>query len=114
MKINDFKKILGVARIITELNREQAEFAIVTTDEWQGQGIGAELLKRCLVIAEGMGVKRVHGIVLAENTQMRVLGKKLGMEMKRVTGSNGYELTLTFPNPFIQSNLATAGKAVEE
>jgi len=45
---------------------------------------------------------------------MRVLGKKLGMEMKRVTGSNEYELTMTFPNSFIQSNLATSGKEVEE
>jgi acetyltransferase len=110
----DLKKILGVARIITELDRKQAEFSIVTTDEWQGQGVGAELLKRCLAVAEEMGVERVHGIVLAENTQMRALGKKLGMEMKRVAGSNEYELTMTFPNPFIQSNLATAGKEAGE
>ena len=46
------EKMLGVARVITDIyNRKQAEFSIIVGDPWQGKGIGAELLKRCLSIA---------------------------------------------------------------
>lgn len=52
-------------------------------DDWQGKGIGSSLLEKCLVIAERQGFKTVHGIVLAENKNMLMLGKKLGFEIKR-------------------------------
>ncbi len=52
-------------------------------DAWQGKGIGANLLQKCLLIAEKRGFKCIHGVVLRENTHMLALGKKLGFIMKR-------------------------------
>ncbi len=92
------EKMLGVARVITEINRDRAEFSVVTADAWQGKGIGAELLKRCLDIAAKKGIKTVWGVVLPENKQMMLLGEKLGMKRKRVIDTNEYELELTFQN----------------
>ena len=88
------KKMLGAARIIKTENPKQAEFAVMVGDPWQGKGIGAELLKRCLLIAKEHGIEKVWGLVLAENTQMLVLGRKLNFKIKRVQDSSEFELTI--------------------
>ncbi len=86
------EKILGVARVISGVNRRRAEFSIVTGDPWQGKGIGAKLLGRCLKIAIQHGIEAVSGSVLYENTQMLALGKKPGFGIKKAPGSGVYEL----------------------
>ena len=64
-------------------------------DPWQGKGIGAELLKRCLAIAKQRGVEHVTGIVMAENTHMLRLGRNLGFKMKRAPDAHEFELSIT-------------------
>ena len=89
------EKMLGVARVITDIyNRKNAEFSVVVGDLWQGKGIGAELLKRCLLISKERGIENVKGIVLPENTQMLALGKKLGFTAKKIVGESEYELNI--------------------
>ena len=89
------EKMLGVARVITDIyNRKHAEFSVIVGDLWQGKGIGAELLKRCLSISKERGIEQVTGIVLPENTQMLALGKKLGFSVKRVVGESDYKLKI--------------------
>jgi len=88
------EKMLGVARVINERNQKHAEFSVVVADQWQGKGIGSELLKRCLAIAKQRNIETVWGSVLAENLQMLKLGKKLGFKVSRLQGSNEYELRI--------------------
>jgi acetyltransferase len=88
------ESILGVARVILERNLRQAEFSVVVTDQWQGKGIGAELLKRCISIAQTRRIENVYGTVLAENTQMLKLARKLGFSIKKVPQEPEYELSL--------------------
>jgi acetyltransferase len=89
------EKMLGVARVITDIyNRKNAEFSVVVGDIWQGKGIGAELLKRCLSISKERGIENVKGIVLPENTQMLALGKKLCFTAKKSVGESEYELNI--------------------
>ena len=88
--------MLGVARVIIGRNLKEAEFSIVVGDPWQGKGIGAALLKRCLSIAKERGIETVMGTVLAENTQMLALGRKLGFKIKKVPGVGEYELSIDF------------------
>ena len=88
-------KMLGVARVITYVhNRKHAEFSVIVGDLWQGKGIGAELLKRCLLISKERGIEKVNGIVLSENIQMLALGRKLGFSVKRIPGESEYELNI--------------------
>lgn len=89
------EKMLGVSRVITASDPTRAEFAILVSDVWQGKGIGAELLKRCLLIAKERNIHEVFGVVLAENTTMLALGKKLGFDMKTASGGSEYELRIT-------------------
>jgi acetyltransferase len=89
------EKMLGVARVITDItNRKHAEFSVIVGDPWQGKGIGAELLKRCLSISKDRGIEKVTGIVLPENTKMLALGKKLGFSATKVTGESDYKLSI--------------------
>ncbi len=89
----DGERMLGVGRIIATRNPRQAEFSIIVADAWQGQGIGAALLQRCLAIARDHGIEKVWGVVLAENSEMLALGRKLGFQVKRAGGAE-YELTI--------------------
>jgi len=93
------EKMLGVARVIVGRNLREAEFAVAVGDSWQGNGIGAALLNRCLAIARERGIENVHGTVLAENTQMLALGRKLGFHIKKVLDASEYELTIDFGKP---------------
>ena len=93
------EEMLGVARIILERSLKEAEFSVVVGDRWQGKGIGAALLQRCLIIARDRGLEKVTGAVLAENTQMLALGKKMGFKSKKVLGANEYELSKDFRSP---------------
>ena len=88
------ESMLGVARVILERNQKEAEFSIVVGDPWQGKGIGAALLQRCISIAKERGIEKVMGTVLAENTQMLALGKKFGFKIKKVLGAGEYELSI--------------------
>ena len=90
----DEQKMAGIARVIFEPDGKNGEFAVAVADQWQGKGIGASLLKRCLVYAKDKGLKRVWGIVISENRQMVKLGKKLGFDIKLVPGSSEYELAI--------------------
>jgi acetyltransferase len=89
-------RMLGVARIILERNQKEAEFAVAVCDLWQGKGIGAALLQRCLSVAKEQGIEKVTGTVLSENTQMLALGRKLGFSLKKVIGAAEYDLSMTF------------------
>ena len=46
------ERILGAARIISQHNSRNAEFAVLVGDPWHGKGIGAHLLSTCLKIAK--------------------------------------------------------------
>ncbi len=88
------EKMAGVARVIFEPDGKKGEFAVAVADKWHGKGIGASLLKRCLVCARKQGLKTVWGIAIAENRQMIKLGKKLGFDVKFVQGAAEYELQI--------------------
>jgi acetyltransferase len=88
------EKMLGVARIILGRSLREAEFSVVVSDSWQGKGIGAALLSRCLVIAKERKIQRVTASVLSENSQMLALGRKFGFKIKKVPDASEYELSI--------------------
>ncbi len=88
------RKIAGVCRVIDYPDGKQGEFAIAISDAWQGKGIGAELLRQCLKASWDKGLDQVNGLVLAENTQMLKLAKKLGFSINRTSEGSEYELII--------------------
>ncbi len=69
---------IGVARYMMTPDGESCEFALVISDEWQKKGIGSRLLTCLMEAAKTKGFKTIEGEVLASNTSMLKLTKKLG------------------------------------
>lgn len=70
--------ILGTARYDRIPGTDRAELAVDVVDEYQRQGIGSGLLRLLARVAREHGIKGFEAIVLAENTSMLGLLRKLG------------------------------------
>ena len=70
--------IIGVSRYHMHQGTDDAEFAVVVTDAWQGKGVGSYLMRRLADVGRERGVKRLVGDVLRENTNMVRLMSGLG------------------------------------
>lgn len=92
LKVNGHALMIGDARVVRTLEEGCAEFSVMVADNWQGKGVGACLLKHCLVLAQKRGFRRIQGIVLAENRHMLALGRKLDFSIRHIPGSSEYEL----------------------
>lgn len=57
---------------------DQAEFALAVADNWQGQGLGARLLRQLVRIARQHGVRLLYGDVLRTNIPMLALARAQG------------------------------------
>ena len=75
-------RLLGVARYVRDEAGRGAEFGVVVADAWQRKGIGAMLLRALLGRARAAGIANMHGITLATNEAMRLLGRKLGFAQR--------------------------------
>jgi len=75
------KSIIGVGRLSKLHGREDAEVAVLVRDDFQGQGLGTELVRRLLAIAKDEKLKHVHSTMLGINREMRVIFTKLGFKI---------------------------------
>jgi GNAT superfamily N-acetyltransferase len=69
---------VGVARYVKQGCSDEAEFAIVLSDDWQGRGLGGALLSFLIAEARQRGVRRLIGTTISENSGMLALARKLG------------------------------------
>jgi acetyltransferase len=74
---------VGVSRYVQDPDGQSCEFALVVADAWQGQGVGSALMDALADRARSMGIRRMHGEVLAANAKMLELVRDLGFDLKR-------------------------------
>jgi len=60
--------------------KAQAEYAMLVSDQYQHQGIGRELMRRLIEIANDEKIGLVYGTVYAENAEMLTLTDKFGFQ----------------------------------
>ncbi|MGC2353036.1 MAG: GNAT family N-acetyltransferase, partial [Candidatus Udaeobacter sp.] len=75
-------QILGVGRLIKEHGTDEAEFAILISDPWQGKGLGSELLKLLVQIGRKEHLLRIVGHISAENTTMKRVSEEVGFDLR--------------------------------
>jgi acetyltransferase len=75
------KLIAGVSRMIRQDHGQDASLAVVVADDFQGQGLGEELVRLTLAAARTEGIHEVVIHFLPENTRMRRLAEKLGFSL---------------------------------
>ena len=74
-------EILGVGRLSKVRGTNEAEFALVVSDRFQGLGLGTELLSRLLQVGRDENIDRIFGDILPENTEMQRICERLGFKM---------------------------------
>ncbi|WP_211946467.1 GNAT family N-acetyltransferase [Cupriavidus yeoncheonensis] len=71
-------RLVGGARFVAAPGSEVCEFAITLDDDWHGAGLARILMSSLIDTARARGYLRMEGFVLAMNTPMRRLARRLG------------------------------------
>jgi RimJ/RimL family protein N-acetyltransferase len=87
---------VGIARYVRDTDDPQAaEIAVTVVDEWQGRGLGTELLSRLSDRARQADIHRFTALAAAENVAVAGLARKLGAYLAgRGPGTVEYEVAL--------------------
>jgi RimJ/RimL family protein N-acetyltransferase len=88
---------VGIARYVRDReDQHAAEIAVTIADEWQGRGLGSELLARLSDRACQEGIHRFTAVVAADNAAANGLLRNSGASLiHRGRGIVEYELDLT-------------------
>ncbi|HDW3841017.1 TPA: GNAT family N-acetyltransferase [Raoultella ornithinolytica] len=90
--IDGRERQVGVARYYIDQPDAQADLAIVVADEWQGMGLGRQLLTSLVDLARQSGVRKLAGTTMSENKGMIALGRSIGFKPSREPGVAIYTL----------------------
>lgn len=87
---------VGVARYVRSADDSQAaEIAVTVVDEWQGRGLGAELVAQLSERARREGIRRFTALVAADNAAMAGLARNIGADLvRRESATVVYEIPL--------------------
>jgi EmrB/QacA subfamily drug resistance transporter len=87
---------VGVVRYVRDAEDPQAaEIAVTVIDDWQGRGLGAELLAQLADRARHEGIHRFTALVGAENVAMAGLLRNMSAELVRYgPGTAEYKIAL--------------------
>jgi acetyltransferase len=76
------QEILGVGRMTKIHGANEAEVAVVVSDQWHGRGLGKELLARLLIIGANEKLDRLTAEMLPDNNSVMRICEKLGFSLK--------------------------------
>jgi acetyltransferase len=75
-------EIIATGRLIKSYSGNEAQYAILISDQFQGQGLGTRLLSLLVDIGWQEGVSRIIGHILPENLAMRNVSRKVGFQIR--------------------------------
>ena len=87
---------VGIARYVRDAGDPQAaEIAVTVIDDWQGRGLGTELVAQLSERARSEGIRRFTALVAADNPAMARLLRNVRADLvRREPGALQYEITL--------------------
>jgi RimJ/RimL family protein N-acetyltransferase len=90
---------VGVARYVRDADDPQAaEIAVTVVDQWQGRGLGTELLTRLCGRARSEGIYRFTALVAEDNRAVAGPLRNMGASLiGRSPGTVEYQITLMPP-----------------
>jgi acetyltransferase len=72
------RRLVGVGRLVANIDHSRAEFAVLVIDAWQGRGLGALLTDYCLAISQAWGVRYIQAETSRDNHRMVTMFKHRG------------------------------------
>lgn len=76
------REIIAMGQLVKLHGSNDAEFAILVSDQYQRTGLGTELLTRLLDIGRDENIERIVAEILPQNEGMKRVCRKLGFDMK--------------------------------
>jgi acetyltransferase len=74
-------KLIGVGRLVADVNHEAAEYAVLVADQWHGRGLGKLLTRYCVDVAKNWGVSRVVAETAKNNHRMLSIFRGCGFSV---------------------------------
>ena len=90
------EEILGVAQYGIDEGTHTGEVGVVVRDDFQGRGVGTELLSYLTYLAKRQGLLGFTAEVLVENRPMMNLFEKMGFDIEKRRSESVYELKMAF------------------
>ncbi len=81
-------EIIGVGRLSKDHGANEAEFALTIGDQWQGHGLGTQLLNLLVGVGREEKLERITATILADNHEMQRIARKLGFKVTLAPGEN--------------------------
>ncbi len=75
------RKLLGVGRLVADMNHDEAEYAVLVVDRYQGHGLGGMLTDYGIEVATKWGVKSIVAETFKSNARALALFRNRGFEM---------------------------------
>ncbi|QDV16065.1 Succinyl-CoA ligase [ADP-forming] subunit alpha [Gimesia panareensis] len=70
LEVEGKQQIIGVGRLVADADHQEAEYAVLVSDQWHGQGLGSILTDYCLEVCRHWGIKRVVAETDPDNRRM--------------------------------------------
>ena len=86
---NGADALVGVSRYARIADTMRAECAIVVADDWQGCGLGTELMRSLATAALARGITCLEGVTLAENARLSEWARRFGFDVRTEPHSGG-------------------------
>jgi acetyltransferase len=75
------RKLIGVGRLVADVDHHEAEYAVIVVDRWQGHGLGGLLTDYCLKVAKHWDVKRLVAETVKNNARAIATFRNRGFKM---------------------------------
>jgi acetyltransferase len=89
-------QIFGVGRLVKSHAQNEGEVAVLVSDTCQNQGLGTELFRRVIQIAQDEKLSRVEAEILPDNFSMKKIAKKLGFRSQTPDDPTSIRAVLNF------------------
>jgi acetyltransferase len=95
--VEDAHGIFAVGRLSRFRGEDdEARLSVLVSDHYQGQGLGAELVRRLIGIGRSEKIKRIVAIISPENESMQNICRKLNFTMSTIPEAGMVEALLEF------------------
>jgi ribosomal protein S18 acetylase RimI-like enzyme len=90
------EEVVGIGQYSADEETHTADVAFAVRDDYQGRGVGTELLKYLTYLAKKRGLLGFRADVLADNWRMLRLFEKMGFDIQKRLDAGAYELKMMF------------------
>ena len=79
--VDGARRLLGVARAVSDVDSGRAEFGVLVGDAWQGKGLGNLLTAYCLKNVDRTQIREVYAVTTRTNTRMLSVFRRFGFDI---------------------------------